>query len=131
MDKELNDQRIDNGQRPLKFLGDKIYATSREMHAMYSNRGGPMLPWQEVVNSLCSPFRVAVEWLFGLNMARNRFLDLDTAMKLRESPISVYYINAVFLTNCRTCLDRTNICAEKFGVDPPTLTEYLHQPPVA
>ena len=71
---QLKTERVLSGQRPLKPLGDKTYATSREMHAMRSNRGGPMLRWQQLVNSLCSPFRVAVECLFGLSMSRSRFI---------------------------------------------------------
>ena len=33
------------------------------MHAMRSNRGAPILRWRRLVNSLCSPFRVVVEYV--------------------------------------------------------------------
>ncbi|KAG0132764.1 hypothetical protein HOY82DRAFT_483587, partial [Tuber indicum] len=47
-------------------------------------------------------------------------------LKLHLSPVAAYSMIAVLHTNCHTCLCGGNQTSEKFGIDPPSVKEYLY-----
>ena len=59
---------------------------------------------QQEFNSQMSKVRTCVEWGFGKICQLFAFLDFKKNLKLLLQPIGKYYLVAVILVNCHTCL---------------------------
>lgn len=81
-------------------------------------------PAEKRFNAKMSKARIAVEWGFLKTVQKFAYLDNHKQMKLWGTPISHYYEAATLLTNFHSCL-YGNQTAKYFGVEPPSLDEYL------
>ncbi|ORY38338.1 hypothetical protein BCR33DRAFT_788922 [Rhizoclosmatium globosum] len=77
-----------------------------------------------------SRVRFTVEWAYGLIVSIWAFVDFHKNIKLWLQPVGVYYSVAGLLTNMQTCCKQSNKISTFFGLDPPTLHEYLHLSPL-
>ena len=71
------------------------------------------------------PRTVTSEWLYGI--VTNTFQTLDFKRWQRQwcTAPALQYFAAVFLTNCRTCLEGGNQISRFFQCSPPDLGDYL------
>jgi len=109
--------------------GDPAYALCR-----YIMRGfkGAMTPQQAAFSSSMSAVRIGVEWGFMLVCRDWAFVDYEKNLKIWKQPIAKLYHVAAIMTNVKTCVMAQehdpygNLIANKFGVSPPSLHDYLH-----
>ena len=110
-----------NGE-PYVIYGDPAYGLSRNILAPY--RGVRLTDDQQEFNSQMSKMRCCVEWGFGKISQLFAFLDFKKNLKVLLQPIGKYYLVAVILINCHTCLYGSQT-GTYFNLDPPTLETYL------
>lgn len=74
-----------------------------------------------------SSARIVVEWVFGLVQTLFGYAEKKSSQQIGISPIGAYYVVAVLLTKCQTCMRGRNQIIESFDnrVKHPTLEEYL------
>ena len=107
---------------PFYLYGDPAYGLNRWVVCPY--KGAHLTAAQEEFNRRMSSVREAVEWAFGKVVNLFAFVDYKKNLKLGLQQVGSFYIVAVLLTNCHTCLYGGQI-SDKFGVAPPTLQDYL------
>ena len=115
---------------PFYLYGDPAYGLNRWVVCPY--KGAHITAAQEEFNRRMSSVREAVEWAFGKVVNLFAFVDYKKNLKLGLQQVGSFYIVAVLLTNCHTCL---------YGVRSQTSSElrpqlcritYSHfEPPVA
>ena len=81
---------------------------------------------QQNFNKEMSKHRVCVEWGFALVLNNWIYLEHKRTLKVLGSPVGSFYLLAVLLTNCLTCLKGSNQVSAHFGLHPPNLNEYLN-----
>lgn len=69
--------------------------------------------------------RTSVEWCFGKVSSKFKWLESRDANCIGKTSCGMYYLVAVLLTNCITCLEGGNIHYSRFRCTPPSLQEYL------
>jgi len=104
--------------------GDPAYRSRNGFISPYDSAA--LTPDQQTFNQKMSSVRVAVEWGFGIILNQWRFLDCKREQKLLLSPIANWYLTAVLLTNCQTCVRQGNEISDTFHLQPPSLESYLH-----
>ena len=77
-------------------------------------------------NDEMSGVRTAVEWEFGTVLEEFAFLDFQKSLNVFQSPIGTMYIVGCILTNCLLCFKGYNKTSSYFGLQPPTIQEYLY-----
>lgn len=82
----------------------------------------PQFAREIALNQLLASLRIPVEWSFGI--VRTLWAGVTSMMRVRLTPIGVWWRIAVLLTNCYTCLYGGN-SSDYFEILPPTLEEYL------
>ena len=105
------------------LYGDPAYPLRPHLLAPF--RGAALTDEEEQFNKRMSSVRVTVEWLFGKILSNFAFVDYKKNQKLYLQPVGKYYDVAALLTNCHTCLYGSEV-GEFFGLQPPSLHEYLH-----
>jgi hypothetical protein len=80
--------------------------------------GQPRSRWNEDMSSC----RIAVEWSFGKVGNIFAFVKINYNMKLHHSAVASYWLIAVMLTNCHTCLYEC-VISSFFGIPSPDLEE--------
>ena len=110
----------------LYLYGDPAYSLSYGTLAPFSRR--ELSARENAMNIEMSSARIVVEWGFGLVRSQFSYGEKKSSQQTGLSAIGAYYIVAVLLTNCQTCLRRRNQISERFNnlIRPPTLAEYLH-----
>ena len=88
-------------------------------------KGAYLTVEEQLFNSKMSSVREAVEWGFGRIANLWKFLEFRPSLKVLLSNIGHYYHVAVLLTNIRTIFDQGNQVSMYFGLQPPTLSEYM------
>ncbi|RPA93511.1 hypothetical protein L873DRAFT_1704691, partial [Choiromyces venosus 120613-1] len=112
------------GDEALNVYGDAAYSPAFGIMGPF--RGDGMTPAEEAVNVVMSGYRIVVEWGFAHIVNYWSFAVFKRGLKLHLSPVAAYYMIAVLLTNCHTCLHGGNQTLEKFRMDPPLVEEYLY-----
>ncbi|KAH9115674.1 hypothetical protein AeMF1_010318 [Aphanomyces euteiches] len=105
------------------IYGDPAYGLSS--HIMSGYKGIDLSNQQMRFNKWMSRVRQSVEWDFMIMKTLWAFITFKYLSKIRMSPVTKIVKVAMFLTNCHCCYDEGNLISEYFGVDPPTLEEYL------
>ena len=105
------------------LYGDPTYPLRPHLQAPF--RGAALTEEERLFHKRMSGVRVAVEWNFGKIISLFAFLDFKKNQKLFLQPVAMYYLVGALLTNCHTCL-YGNETSAFFGVQPPSLEEYLH-----
>ena len=75
-------------------------------------------------NRLMSSSRITVEWGYCKIIEQRKFLDFCQAMRIFQSPVVQYYINAPFLSNLCKCMIG-NKTRNYFNAHQMTTEEYL------
>jgi hypothetical protein len=108
---------------PLCLYGDSAYPLSPYLMCPY--KGAVLTQEQEAFNRGMSSGRECVEWMFGKIVQEFAFVDFKKNQKLYLQPVGKYYLVAAILTNCHSCFYGNQV-ATYFGMNPPTVYEYLH-----
>ena len=75
-------------------------------------------------NRLMLSVRITVEWGYCEIIEQWKFLDFCQAMRIFQSPLAQYYINAAFLSNLRNCMIG-NKTRNYFDVQQMSIEEYI------
>lgn len=123
----------DRQEQSFYIFGDQAYKGLPYVMSPYPGPPGSLTPAEKRFNDRLSKLRIAVENSFGLS--HNLFMGTSWSygFKLGSMQVGNYYLVAILLTNCFTCLRGNNI-SSKFKIDPPSLGEYMYamnQRPVA
>jgi nuclease HARBI1 len=114
-----------NRQR-LYIYGDLAYVSAFGIMGPYQHPGGRhALPHNEhEFNVALSLVRILVEHAFGHVIQQWGFIAFSKGMSEGLSAVATYFTTAVLFTNCLTCF-RGSQTSERFGVEPPSIYEYL------
>ena len=104
------------------IYGDSAYPLNRFVMTPY--KGANVTDEQHNFNKVMSSHRICVEWGFADIIKTFAFLDFKKNLKLHLQPLGKLYKVAVVLMNYRCCL-HGNQTSQFFGVNPPTIDEYL------
>jgi hypothetical protein len=104
------------------IYGDPAYVLRPVLQIGF--RGSRLTQAQAEFNAAMSAVRVSVEWGFANVTNLWAFLDLRRNLRLGLSPVGLYYLVGMLLSNMRNCV-RPNEISTYFGVDPMTLGNYL------
>jgi len=134
----INDQGMLNESKLLDRLPSIEEEDSDTAFFIYGDGGyavQPRLisPWPEPVhgdakkefNLRMSKLRVCIEWSFNHVLSLFSFFDFKRHQKVFMRPVGSFFRVAVILANCYSCLRQSNEISLKFGVKPPTISEYL------
>ncbi|KAH9111203.1 hypothetical protein AeMF1_014218 [Aphanomyces euteiches] len=106
------------------LYGDPAYGCRQCLSCPFAN--APTGSFQAVFNSSMSCVRESVEWSFHIVKSLWGFVSYDKKMKVRNSPIGMFWLVATLLTNCNTCMKaQGNQISTYFDVKPPSIDEYL------
>ncbi|KAH9112469.1 hypothetical protein AeMF1_013204 [Aphanomyces euteiches] len=106
------------------IYGDPAYGCQQCLSSPFRNAqaGSP----EAAFNAAMSSVRESVEWSFHIIKSLWGYVSVDKKMKVRNSPVGMFWLVAALLTNCNTCLKpQGNQISMYFGLRPPTLEEYL------
>ena len=70
--------------------------------------------------------RICVEWGFGCVKNVWKGLTMKCMRQVWKQQQGNTFCVALFLTNCRTCLNRGNVITSYMGTEAPTLDEYIN-----
>lgn len=105
-----------------RVYGDAAYPLRPQLIAPFK---GDNLPAEHhAFNREMSSVRMSVEWGFQKVVSQFAFLNFAANLKVLLQPIGAYYVTGTILTNCHTCLKRSET-SHYFNVQPPTVDEYL------
>jgi len=105
-------------------FGDSGYGVTPSILTPF--RRGPAQTGDEAEwNRRMSSYRITVEWGIGRVKVLWKAVTNKGNMKALLSPVSIYWFNAVLLTNIHCCINGRSQISEYFGCDPPTVQEYL------
>ncbi len=123
----INAEREARNNPPVRLYADKIFRTDIIIVAAYSAAWGFVQPWMEALNRLMSGLRVSVEWSYGKVKYLFKSLSFKMAQRLMGNQPVDDFIIATFFTNCRTCYQWDGPFQRTFGVQPPSIYDYLDQ----
>lgn len=69
--------------------------------------------------------RIAVEWDFGRIAMLFGFLRYAPNQRSMQSNVGHQFVVATLMKNIHVCVNRGNQISDYFGVQPPTLDEYM------
>ncbi|PWW79620.1 hypothetical protein C7212DRAFT_275924 [Tuber magnatum] len=121
-------RRINDGLIPEErcyLYRDLVYTLSYGIIGGYkATIGRPLDPVLKAVNIHMSSMQVSVEHGFGKTMSLWSFNGFKGSLKIGLSPVAVYFLVAVLLSNIHSCFYRNETC-NRFHCNPPSLSEYL------
>ena len=104
-------------------FGDQGYPIHGSLISPF--RGYNRTPEQVAWNGEMSRVRISVEWGFHLIGSKWAHLQFTQQQKILLVPTAKTYLVAGMLTNIHNCF-RPNQVSQYFGLQPPTVEEYLH-----
>ncbi|CAB1099103.1 unnamed protein product [Ectocarpus sp. CCAP 1310/34] len=108
------------------LYGNPAYGQTDHIQCPFSvSVNGPLTPAMRNFNKSMSRCRVTVEWGFKEMTSKWAFIDMKCQHKFLLSPVATQYKVATLLSNFHSCLNGGNQISQYFGVEPPTLEEYL------
>ncbi len=122
----------------LEQLLSTVFDSQGNQLALYGDGGYMQRPWlftpfrhtqintpeRQAYNTLMSNSHVSVEWGFGKVCSLFSFVNYYANQKVFLQPLGPYFTMATIFTNIHTCLYGSEV-SKFFGVDPPTVEEYL------
>ena len=111
------------GGRELFVYADPAYGESAQIVSGLK-KVQDLTPLEQQFNTRMAKLRMSVEWGFGKVANYWAFLNYAQDLSVHKSPIARYFLVAVLLTNCHTCLHGSET-SRYFGLAPPKLDEYL------
>ena len=113
----------DTKGQEMVIYGDEAYSNLSQVRSPY--RGRVLTQAQIRFNSSMRRPRLCVEWGFGFINNRWSWVTHSRYLRMYQSPIGRFYLLCALLANALTCLGRKSTTTSYFGMDPPTLEEYL------
>ena len=110
-------------RRQLCLYGDAAYPERPYLVPPF--KGSQVTQDQHDFNARMAQLRISVELSFGKIVNLFPFVDFKKNLKLLLQPVGKYYLVATVLTNCHTCLYKSQVNVI-FKSDPPTIEEYLN-----
>ena len=113
----------DNSNGPIYSLyGDLVYPQSPYLLGGFCNvvNGTDEAHFNQFMSSV----RITVEWGYCKIIEQWKFLDFCQEMRIFQSPVAQYYINATFLSNLRNCMIG-NKTRNYFDVQEMSIEEYI------
>lgn len=104
------------------LFGDSAYPLSPYLQKKFQ---GNVTPLQQLFNSRMGGMRQAVEWAFDDIATYWAFIDMKRQQKILLQTVGTCYKVATILANCITIMAGRNKTSDYFGVEPPSLEEYL------
>ena len=107
----------------LWVYGDPIFARSEHVQKAFPHV--EITAEQRIYNMSMNKPRTTVEHAIGLSVRHWAFVDFQKQQKLYWTRPGMLYLNAVFMTNCRTCINGGNQVSDYFDYSAPELRQYL------
>lgn len=79
------------------------------------------------VNDSMKAVRIAVEWEFGHVAKLFSFVRYKPEQKILHSRCGLFYEVATLMKNVHICVNGGNQTSKYFGIEPPTLEEYIDE----
>jgi len=118
--------QLSNESNMAVFVGaDKGYANRGLVASPIRNRINGLNQEEEEFNAKLSSARISVEWGINLVVSRFKFFSMWYKIRSKKEMLDRKFKIAVFLTNCITCMDGSNIISDYFGLKPMSIQEYL------
>ena len=120
------EQGLDHSEGFWYLYGDSAYPRSEYM--ITSSRMAEPRSREDRLNRVMSSLRETIEWSFGRAFTQ-LWLGLHDSLgvKVYLQQVARLYPMAVFLMNCKTCLDGRNEVTDYFRSSAPSLDEYLNR----
>ena len=122
LDGILRDTLLIEGKQ-YAIYGDAAYLHRPWLQVAFSRFN--VTPQQTLYNQRMSAVREAVEWSYKDIKQLWSSQDYKRNLKVRKAPISQMYKAAAILTNIKTCLHKGGQVGSYFGVEPPSIDEYM------
>lgn len=119
---DILEEQLQSESGSFWVYGDAGYPITNFIQCPY--KGNNLSESQKTYNTIMSKVRISIEIAFGEIVRQFAFIDFKKNLKVYLQQIGIYYHVATILTNCRTCLYKSQI-NYIFNSEPPTLDEYL------
>lgn len=113
---------FDPDGRRMVIYGDEGYPRNIPILAPFR---GMVTVEQNAANEAMRRPRLCVEWVFGILSNYWRFCHEAQNLRIGMSPIGKYYPVQAILLNLQICLGRSSSTTAFYGLQPPTVEEYL------
>ncbi|KAF0709186.1 hypothetical protein AaE_012948 [Aphanomyces astaci] len=97
----------------------------QNFHILSGFKGNDISSRKRDFNKWMSRVRQSVEWNFMIMKSLWAFITFKNLSKIRLSPVAKIVCVAMLLTNCHCCYYGGNQISDYFGLEPPSLEEYL------
>ncbi|CAM9935596.1 unnamed protein product, partial [Heterosigma akashiwo] len=112
--------------RGFYLIGDVAFPLSPFLlKPLLRSRWNPLTAAQKYFNKRLASLRVVVEWGYQLVNSLWAYQNFYTTQQVFKTKPSQYYLACTLLTNCYNCIYYPNRVSTYFGLDPPTLEEYM------
>jgi len=115
------------GQKTLYIYGDPAYRAGFGTACPFASAAGRhfLPPDKAAWNEQLSSVRIAVEQCFGRVQVLWTYTAFSKGLRAGFQPVAAYFVVAVLLMNCHTCLRGNSEQNNRFAVLPPTVEAYL------
>src|SRR5438045_4854772 len=115
------------GCKTLYVYGDPAYNASFGVAALWEDPHGHqwLPPDKAAFNRALSSVRIAVEQSFGCTHVLWTYTAFNKGLTAGWQPVAAYFVVAVLLMNCHTCLQGSSPVGSRFIVPPPEVEAYL------
>ena len=125
LENEIRRLQADTGVEYIAYA-DAAYTNNDVIMAGFDRVQRALDEDKEWLTKAMNADRTSVEWLFGIVCNKFKWVDYKDGNMLGKTAVGCYYITAILLTNCITCLRGGNQHYARFECPPPTLHEYLN-----
>jgi len=123
----INETRVANHQSRVYIYTDKIFRTDNIIISAYSRFYGAVQDWMTNLNKIMSGIRASVEWTFGKRAYLFKATSFQMNQRLLVNKPTIDYVLTALFSNCRACMNWDGPFRSTFGVQPPTIQDYLGQ----
>jgi DDE superfamily endonuclease len=120
---ETLEEHFNDEEGPYPVYADSAFPISP--HLQKPIPGAHLAPEEALFNTIMSTVRVSIEWSFRGVTGRFQALNWKQNQKILEIPVAQWYLVASLFANLHTCLKRGNQVSDLFGMQPPSVHDYL------
>lgn len=120
----LDVHAFDENNEPLAIFGDAAYHIERHVMTGYPE-SNEMTVFQSRFNKAMAQQRVAAEMALGKVVQLFSSFNFADNLRVRSTPVAVYFKVAVLLTNLHTCYNGSTVCSH-FDMSAPRALEYMN-----
>ena len=110
---------------PYLIYGDPAYGNTATIMAGFDRVQRRSNVDMDRLTKALNSDRTSVEWCFGKVCTKFKWVESKDANKIGKTACGMYYLVAVFLTNCITCVEGGGVHYKRFKCSPPKLVDYL------